>query len=241
MVLRIISALVSLAIHGSVAAAMLLHIGARLPEEAALEAGAGEDMMVIEQGVAIEGMDKGTEVASVEAVEATPPVVQPVKPVEEVKPVEDVQHVIASDAGPEQENVVRELEPEKVEEKKVQEVVAAAEPPVAAVEEKIASGKAQQGGDVTAFNAYRGKLFSLISKKKVNPRSRLTGRVEVRMTIAQTGELVSAEVSKSSGSKVLDDAAIASVNRAQPFPPVASNVADGPVVIVAPFNFTVAK
>jgi protein TonB len=235
MTLKSVTWLVSFALHGAVAAFFLIS-----PGGAALDEGSGEDTFVVEQGIAIEGIARlGDAEATVEAVEAPPPVLQAAPPVEEVKPIEeDVQHVIGSETGPEQEQVTREPEPEEAKEPKPEQL-AAVEQTEVPVEEKHASGAKQAGGDITALSAYRGKLFSHILKKKVNPRSREVGTVVVRFTVGPQGELISREVATSSGSKLLDDAAVASIDRAAPFPPMPSEASNEPLVVSVPFKFSV--
>lgn len=240
MMLRVLTILISFAAHGALAAFFMLPAMLSTETEAALEAGFGEDTLVVEQGIAIEGFSKGVDEVSVEAVEAPPPVLQPVQPVEEVKPLEDVQHVVGSELGPEQDSVVREEPPEEVEEVKTQEVAAVEMPPDIAVDEKQAAGKKQDGGDVTALNLYRGKLFSHLTVKKVNPRSRQSGTAKVRFSFdPATGQLISHEIVESSGSPILDKAALASVERAAPFPPVPVNLAEGAFEVTVPFKFSV--
>jgi protein TonB len=237
MTLRALTYLISLLLHGGVVAFFLA-----TPGGASLDSGAGEDTFVIEQGIAIEGLSRvGEAEVSIEAVEAPPQVLQSTPPVEEVKPIEeDVQHVVGSDAGPEQEKIVREPEPEEIKKEEPKpEQVATVQQTEVAVDEQKASGKKQEGGDATAMSAYRGKLFSHISSKKLNPRSRNAGVAVVRFTVAPGGELVSREIATSSGSKILDDAAIASIERAAPFPPMPSDVKNEPMVVSVPFRFTV--
>jgi protein TonB len=234
MTLRALTYLISLLLHGGVVAFFLA-----TPGGASLDSGTGEDTFVIEQGISIEGLSRvGESEVSIEAVEA-PQVLQSTPPVEEVKPVEeDVQHVIGSEAGPEQEKIVREPETEKLEEPKPEQIATVQQTEVA-VDEQKASGKKQEGGDATAMSAYRGKLFTHISGKKLNPRSRDAGVAVVRFTVGPGGELVSREIATSSGSKILDDAAIASIDRAAPFPPMPSDVKNEPMVVSVPFRFTV--
>ena len=56
---------------------------------------------------------------------APPQVVQSTPPMEEIKPVEeDVQHVVSSEAGPEQEKIVLEPKPEEVKEPQKQQIAA---------------------------------------------------------------------------------------------------------------------
>jgi len=152
---------------------------------------------------------------------------------------EDQQHVIGSEFGPEQQDITREPEPEKVTEVPPEQITAVEQLEVP-VEEQQAAGAKQSGGSATALSAYRGKLYSHISKKKLNPRSRAVGTVIVRFTVGPQGELISREIATSSGSKLLDDAAVASIERAAPFPAMPSDVkTDGPLVVSVPFKFSV--
>ncbi len=225
MSLRAITWLVSFALHGAVAGFFLI-----TPGGAALEEGIGEETFIVEQGV---------ESQRVEAVEAPPPVPLAAKPVEEIKPIEeDVQHVVGSERGPEQEKVTREEKPEEVQEIKPEEF-AAVQSNELAVEEQKETGEKKSGGDTTIMSAYRGKLFAHISKKKVNPRSKIAGTVVVRFTVGRQGELISSEVATSSGSKILDEAAVASIERAAPFPAMPNEAADGTMIVSVPFKFSV--
>ena len=99
------------------------------------------------------------------------------------------------------------------------------------------SGQAQQGGDTTQRRAYLGTLSKSIERAKVNPRSRQAGTVMVRFTVGPDGNLISRAIEKSSGSKVLDDAAVAALDRAAPFPPMPQTVAQGPIEVSVPFEF----
>jgi protein TonB len=225
MSLRAVTWLVSFALHGAVAGFFLI-----TPGGAALDEGAGEDSFVVEQGIQQD---------YIEEIVAPPPVVQSTAPLEEVKPVEeDVQHVVGSDAGPEQEKIVREPEPEEIKEPQKEQLTAVEQLEVAR-DKQEATGEKKSGGDTTALSAYRGRLFSHISKKKVNPRSREVGTVVVRFTVGPQGELISREVATSSGSKLLDDAAMASIDRAAPFPAMPNEASNGPLVVSIPFKFSV--
>ncbi|MGH6866107.1 MAG: energy transducer TonB [Methyloceanibacter sp.] len=271
MALRILPWLVSLGVHVAFALSMFISSGG-----AALEEGSGEDIMVVEQGIAVQGFAKlGEDMVTVEAVEAHPvqtaaaqPLPQEVKPIEEkedlpveevpeeVKPVED--KVVASEAGPEQQDF---KEPEEVEETKPEEVVKPKRkelkkpepevveqplPPQVAtltqesvVAQRKSSGEEKKGGDTTAHRAYLGKLRSHLERSKVNPRTSIVGTAVVRLTVAASGELVSKRIVKSSGSKALDNAAMASIDRASPFPPIPSDVNRQMLEVSVPFRFTV--
>jgi protein TonB len=225
MTLRVLTILASFALHGAAVAFFLI-----TPGGASLDEGIGEDTFIVEQGIYSE---------RVEAVEAPPPVVQTVKPIEEIKPIEeDTQHVIGSELGPEQDKISLEEKPEEVKEIKPEQLAAVQQTEIA-VDEQKETGEKKSGGDVTAMSAYRGKLFAHLHKKKVNPRSKIAGTVVVRFTVGPQGELISREVATSSGSKILDDAAVASIERAAPFPAMPNEANDGPMVVSVPFKFSV--
>jgi len=224
--LQFLAILLSLVLHGGAAAFLLSSGFLSDPREHAVEKGSGDDMFVVEQGITLEGFSRGTDETTVEAVEAAPPVLQPVQPVEEVKPLEDVQHVVGSDAGPEQEKIVREPEPEEIKEAKPQQVAALEQPTQVAVEEQQAAGKKQSGGDDTALDAYHGLLSRRVADKALKLRSKESGTAQVSFNIDPvSGQLKSHEIVVSSGSATLDKAALASVERAAPFPPVPVDLA----------------
>lgn len=58
-------------------------------------------------------------------------------------------------------------------------------------------------------------------------------------TVDASGEISSRRLSKSSGSKVLDEAAIASIERASPFPPIPTELGRSQLEVSVPFKFTV--
>ena len=133
MIIRLLTWLVSLGVHAAFAVSMLMPTGGT-----ALEQGAGEDIMVVEQGLMLEGFAKlGEELVTIEEVQAPPiqmAVAQPLPeekqpveiedlPVEEPEKVEPVaeRQVIASEAGPDQVDVkpaedVDQPEPDELEE-----------------------------------------------------------------------------------------------------------------------------
>ncbi len=252
--LRIVTWLVSLGVHAAFALAMLLPAGG-----AALEQGTGEDIMVVEKGIALQGFAKlGEDSVSVEAVEAPPVLMAAAQPLEQVEaaeeqpelPVEDVpeaepveDRIIASDAGPAQELIeptqkeIKEPEPEVVEQPLPQQVATVQQEAVIAMRES--SGEEKKGGDATARRAYLGKLRTHLERAKINPRTSIIGTAVVRLTVKSDGELLSHRIIKSSGSKILDNAAIASIEKASPFPPIPQNVGRETIEVSVPFKFSV--
>jgi protein TonB len=230
--LRPLTWLISLALHGTLALFLLLPAGS-----AALEQGSGQDLMVVEQGIAIEGMAKlGEDEASIDPIEA-PPVQtsEATPPPEEVKPVEDAE-LIESKQGPDQETDF-ETKPEHIEQPHPPQVASLEQE--TAIEEKRSSGQALSGGDTTAQSAYFGALRSHLEKEKVNPHTGIAGTAVVHFVVDISGRVISREVTVSSGHKVLDDAAVASIDKASPFPPMPKALNRDQVGVSVPFKFSV--
>ncbi len=212
-----------------------------VPGDAALDSGSGEDQVFVEQGIAIEGLDMwGQDDATVQAIEAEPLEASEARPaVEEVKEMQEVEEtkVIASETGPEQE--IEEIKPEPVTEPVPPQVATVEQVPQVAVEEKRAASAPKSGGEATAHSKYLGQLRTHLEKRKVNPRTRQVGTAIVRFTVGASGELLTREIARSSGNKQLDDAAIASIERAAPFPAMPQDIDREPLVVSVPFRFTV--
>jgi protein TonB len=227
--LRTFTWLISLALHGAVALLFFLPGGG-----AALEQGSAQDFMVVEQGITIEGIVKlGNDEASIES----PPVqaIEAASPPEEVKPIEETE-VIASKEGPEQD-ANPEPKPEQLKQPTPPKVATLEQE--TAVEEQQSSGQARSGGDTTARSAYLGVLSSHLERSKVSPRSSIVGTVVVHFVVDASGNVVSREVSVSSGHKILDDAAVASIDRAAPFPPMPKGLNQNQIAVSVPFRFSV--
>ncbi len=56
-------------------------------------------------------------------------------------------------------------------------------------------------------------------------------------TVDQRGEILTRAILHSSGSKLLDDAALASLERAAPFPPLPGEVSGSSLELQVPFRF----
>jgi protein TonB len=100
-------------------------------------------------------------------------------------------------------------------------------------------GRALSGGDTTAQSAYFGKLRSHLEKGKVNPHTSIAGTAVVHFVVDASGRVISREVSVSSGHKALDDAAVASIDKASPFPPMPKGLNRDQIDVSVPFKFSV--
>jgi periplasmic protein TonB len=229
--LRPLTWLLSFGFHAGIAFLLLAAAGG-----AAFEQGNGADTMVVEQGIALEGVAKlGEDMATIEPVEAiTTPDSQATPQPEEVKPVE-LSDVIRSESGPDQESV-QDPVPEVKETLPPQIAMVQQE---AAIEAHESSGQQQSGGDTNAKLAYLGALRAHLERTKINPRSSVVGTAVVHFVVDPSGRVISREISVSSGSKILDDAAIASIDKASPFPAMPQTLQRDAMDVSVPFKFSV--
>ncbi len=230
--LRPVTWLASLTLHG----ALLLAVIGIGSGGAAFDAGSGSDLFVVEQGIAVDGVAKfGEAEERIETIDVPP--VQPVEQPKEVKEIEPELNNVVTATEAEHEAQVFKEDPKPVEDKPIVPVPVQEQAPQVATLLEQSSGQAKEGGDTTQRRAYLGTLSKSIERAKVNPRSRLAGTVMVRFTVGPDGNLISRMIEKSSGSQVLDDAAVAALDRAAPFPPMPQNVAQGPIEVSVPFEF----
>ena len=216
---RLSAVVLSLMVHASIGYTMLPSLERTTAE--ALDLGHGTDIVLVEQGVAMEGLAKlGNDMQTIETAEVVPVEQPPPPPPQEIKP-DELRDVIASDASTVEQEVVKTQEPPEQ---------------VAALEQQ-SSGEAKTGGDAKAFGQYLGQINEHVQKAKVNPRSRRSGTVVLRFTIGLNGQLLSKEIATSSGSKILDEAATAALDRAAPFPPIPPEVSIKPLAFTQPFKF----
>ncbi|MGD9669535.1 MAG: energy transducer TonB [Hyphomicrobiaceae bacterium] len=250
--LRVSSLLLSAALHGSLLVTYLdFAAGGR-----SLEQGTGNDLLRIEQGIALEGLTRlGEAPESIEArevVEQQASIAQP--ELEEVKtteakpeepPPEDVpqqekppelKDIITSPLGPTQE-IVTAPPPKEVQRPQPKQVATEERIEQVAVLEQKASSQSQEGGDATLYRAYLGSIRSHIEKFKVKPKAREKGTVVVRFTVDRDGNVTDRTVATSSGSAQLDEAALAAVEKAAPFPRFPKEIDREQIVLSLPFRF----
>jgi periplasmic protein TonB len=202
---------------------------------AALDQGSGDDTFSVEQGIALEGVAKfGDAEEMIETVDIPPVLATEPEPIKEIEP--DLTEVLTSDESEHEAEVIPdEIKP--IEEKPVATPVEEQAPQVATLIEQ-SSGAAQEGGDTTMVLAYRGSVRKALERSKVYPRSRAAGTVLVKFTVDPSGHLLSRAVEKSSGSKLLDEAAMDAVERAAPFPPMPKEIAGEPMEMKVPYHFS---
>ncbi len=250
--LRVSSLLVSAVLHGSLLVAYVdFASGGR-----SLEQGTGDDLLRIEQGIALEGLTRlGEAPESIEArevVEQQASVAQPeleeikaaeVKPeepplTEEITPENppEVKDIITSPLGPAQE-IKTPPPPPEVQRPQPKQVATEEQIEQVAVLEQKASSQSQEGGDATLYRAYLGSIRTHIEKFKVKPKAREKGTVVVRFTVDREGKVTDRIVATSSGSAQLDAAALAAVEKAAPFPKFPKEIGQEQIVLSLPFRF----
>lgn len=126
-----------------------------------------------------------------------------------------------------------------LEEAAPQDIELVAQPDQVVILSEYSSGEEKKGGDASIAGLYLGKINERVQRSKVNPRSRITGTVVVKFTVAMDGSLLSKEVVSSSGAEVLDRAAITTLERAAPFPEIPPEVSTTPMTFSQTFRFLV--
>jgi protein TonB len=235
--LRLTAIVVSVLIHGSIAYAMLPSLQKSNSE--ALDLGKGMDIVLVQQGIASEGLSKlGDAMETVETQEVVPVEAPPPPPPKEVKP-DELRDVIASAESTVEQQVVKTDQPPPLHDQPPEPDVVRTEsqPQQVAVVTEQSSGEAKSGGNAKLFGLYLGQINDHVQRAKVNPRSRVAGTVVMRFTIGVDGHLLSKEIASSSGSKVLDDAATQALDRAAPFPPIPPEISIKPLAFTQPFKF----
>jgi periplasmic protein TonB len=220
----------SVLIHASIGSLML----ASFQEYSAdvLDLGRGNDIVLVEQGIATEVIKLGD---AIDTAKIFP--LRPTPQSNEVKP-DELRDVIASDASSVEADVVKTQEPPAPAQSDVARVKDQL-PPQAAVFTEESSGAAKTGADPKALGRYLGQIYKHIERAKVSVSapSRLSGTVVMRFIIGLDGKLLSREVVSGSGFKILDDAAEAALGRAAPFPPIPPKVSLRPISLEQQFTF----
>jgi len=102
------------------------------------------------------------------------------------------------------------------------------------------SGRASQAGNAAVSN-YPGKVVSKLRRSLRYPREaqrqRLRGEVRVAFTVSGNGSVSGIRIVRSSGSPVLDQAAVATVQRAAPFPKIPADAGRSSWPFTVPLEF----
>jgi periplasmic protein TonB len=108
----------------------------------------------------------------------------------------------------------------------------------AAVAPPAAAPQASAGED----RGYMRALMERLRRYQTYPRAarsrRIEGQVVVQLTVTPEGQLATVGIARTSGSDLLDDAALEMVRRAAPLPPLPASSAGRPVTLAVPIVFS---
>jgi protein TonB len=103
-----------------------------------------------------------------------------------------------------------------------------------------ANGFIQNGGQAEA-SSYSAIVLAHLQRFRIYPdharSAGITGVSTVRFTLGASGSVVAVSLAGSSGQSVLDQAALAMVHRASPFPPIPASLGRGSMTFAAPVRF----
>jgi protein TonB len=103
-----------------------------------------------------------------------------------------------------------------------------------------ANGTVQNGGQADA-SSYNAIVLAHLQQYRTYPEqaraAQITGVSTVRFTLGARGNVISVSLANSSGAGVLDQAALAMVQRASPFPPIPPALGRGSMSFAAPVRF----
>ena len=103
------------------------------------------------------------------------------------------------------------------------------------------TGRSREAGNAVVSN-YPGKVFAKLRRSLRYPREarskRIRGEVHVRFTVSRAGGVGSIGVARSSGSPLLDNAALETVRRAAPFPAIPAEAGRSSWSFTVPLAFT---
>jgi len=235
---RLIGLSLALCLHGGVLYALIAH-----PGLGALADGSGSDNFTVVAEVSLESADFFTQSKQDAAVDTNP--VQAASPVpdkQEVKlePQEKTQTEATlpqqtADTSPQPPDTLRQ-DPTPPEQRQ-------AIPQIASVAAK-AQDQQQAAAALAArrnelFSRYSAQLSSALEHYKVKPRAAKESDVLLQFTVAPSGQLLDHAVIQSSGTRILDSAAITALERAATFPPFPPDLSSSPLTFTVPFQFRI--
>jgi protein TonB len=103
------------------------------------------------------------------------------------------------------------------------------------------AGGAADAGGRAAISSYFARVQAHLLRHRVYPpearSSGITGVASVVFSLGRDGSVLSASLARGSGHAVLDQAAVAMVRRAAPFPPIPAEIAVSRLEMGAPIRF----
>ncbi|SRR5579883_2582546 len=221
---RAVAALLALALHAGIFYALFSH---ERPDT--LADGSGLDNFTVVASVSLESADLFSQDASKAAQDVTTAKEEPRQTPKEDKPEKSQKEAELADK-PEQAQE-QEKPPEK--QQKRAQTASLAAPDLDA--QRAAAALASHRNQI--WSAYQIELHTALERHKLKPHSNKMGEVLVEITIAPSGQLLSHFVRQTSGVPELDRAAITSLERASPFPPIPQEISSSPLSLTVPFRY----
>lgn len=99
------------------------------------------------------------------------------------------------------------------------------------------------GAQASALEAWKKKIVILLVSKRTFPPGAAgqSGTAKVKFVIDRQGKLISRELVESTGSALLDTAALSMIERAEPFPEPPAELSDDSFAFTLPINFAGGK
>ena len=144
-----------------------------------------------------------------------------------------LEQVVQPSPPPQQAEITLPQQEQKVE--KPEPMPAPPAPETRALPKNARIGEFTEAGS----NAYNALVFGHLQRFKRYPVAAhgAAGTVLVRFVLSRTGEVISSDVSKSSGNGALDQEALNTLRRASPFPPFPAAKPGAQESYIAPVNF----
>ncbi len=110
--------------------------------------------------------------------------------------------------------------------------------PADAQEEQHAMSREMEARRNWLLSRYNDAIYRAVTLHQVQPKKLIEGRVVVELTLSPDGKLLDHRVLKSSGVRLLDETAMAHLERA-PFPPPPAGLFKEPYTVTFPIDYTI--
>ncbi len=241
---RAVAVLAALGVHA--AGALFLISSAPESNLNALQSGNGRDDLTVAATVTLQSEESiGLDAVNAEHQEASAPAQAAPKPEPQKQQEVKKEEAIEMTPPPPVESAppqapIQEKPPEKKEEVVKQEVQPTS-PSVAALaqEEQRAMSRDLEARRSQLISLYNTRVYQALMKHALRPKAVTRGRVIVELTLSPSGQLLAHRVVQSSGYDMLDRTALASLERAAPFPPAPPELINEPHTLRVPFDYAV--
>jgi protein TonB len=223
---RLIGLSLALCLHGAVLYAFIARPGSGAGAD-----GSGSDNFRVVAEVSLESADLFTQSKQDAAADANPVQAAPQPVPDKQEPKTEPPQM--AETGVPLETPRQEPPPEQQQTKPQMASVAAQ----AQDEQQAATALAARRNEL--WSKYSAQVSSALEHFKVKTRTAKESDVLLQFTVAPSGRLLDRAVIRSSGTPVLDRAAIASLERAAPFPPFPPELSSSPLTFTVPFQFRI--